>query len=537
VSRAATGSTLGRARKCAPSLVLPQIRREGMNRDRLGSAIHAHLAQRATTRNWGILLEGLDALAREYQLDEQETEIFRARCLSFDWTPPPGALAEVALGLLADGSVVRVEGGRGEYVAPAGGPPLVFALTIDVMWAEPAPLFEGDRRGGPVSPAPFVVPIGSRLVVVEYKTGDPTHTDAVEVNDQVRAGAALAAIWTGAEEVEIAVVYVRKGDGLWDQPEHTLKLADLDAIEADIRRVIQRVEEQRARHAAGLPLDGFTVGPHCGYCDAIDHCSAQRAALAQVLGDDALLKPGAPLDEATIRRLLVMAPRLEKLAERIDAEARRFVQREGRPVQLDGGKVWGPHEKQKDTIDPAKGFAILSELVGEELAKAAVQVKLTGTAVKAAIGKAQEAQGTDESKAAMVRRFYAMARKEGAIVPGTETWWSAHRPPAPALPEAEPPRVEIAEAWIPTEETAPPLASLTTADAVKLGRKALPHEQQLASLLVEIRALTTTPDGPSTLAAVRQCVEAAAALRHGGDLLAAAKTLRDRAEQLGRLNP
>jgi hypothetical protein len=302
-------------------------------------------------------------------------------------------------------------------------------MTVDVAWAEPAPF-----TGGPEAPR---CPAGSKAWAVDYKSGDPVFTSGVERNLQTDAAALLIARWTGAAEVVPAIIYIRKGDGLWDVPATALGPAQLDAIEATIRETVARVHEQDQRQSDELFLEGYVESEHCTYCPAATRCPAKTATLQALLGGDVLCED-AELGEVRIRKLLVLAPQLEAMSRRIKDAAKAHVLATGAPIALDSGKLWGPNPNVTKFIEPLAGFRLLEEEVGTELARKALKLSLSREAIKSAAKAHLEAIGSEDSAEGVVRRIFARAIDGKVLLEKTETWWSAYAGAPVAVPALPP---------------------------------------------------------------------------------------------------
>jgi hypothetical protein len=240
--RGATLSGLGHIAACPGSASLPRFQRANTAAS-LGTAIHELIAN-LITHGAGSLVAALDPsmMAARYGLaaDDAGRLAFLAAHLSLP--VPAGALAEVPLGYFPDGSVRRIEGGAGEY--PDVGQ--LLSGTLDAMWAEPGGFFYGDEfQSDPPRAAERT------LWIVDWKTGDETHVPPPDRNWQLRAGAVMAAMWTGAQRVIPAICYVNaaecaeavragvKYEGRWEVGA-PLDAAALDAIEAEMCAVLAR---------------------------------------------------------------------------------------------------------------------------------------------------------------------------------------------------------------------------------------------------------------------------------------------------------
>jgi hypothetical protein len=412
VTYVASGSRLPLLDACPASCALPQFPSRNEEAD-LGNAIHEHLAERVGL-GISLAVERLDLIAAKWQLNEKLTGIFRARCISFEWTPPRGAVPEFALGLFEDGSVKQITGGRGKYPSLQG---LILPLTLDIMWAEPTPLYR--TADGIVR-----CPTGSILHVGDYKSGKDKYVSSVETNMQAIAQAVLAARWTGATHALPAIIFVRKGPGLWDVPAAPLGPAELDAAEAHIRALLSAGAAQQAAYAAGDPLS-YRTGPHCLYCDAGPGCTAKLAPIKTLLGDRAPLEPG-PLTRPQAALLAVLEPQLRQLADQAKAALLADVQASGESIPLGSGRAWGGYLETEDVLIADKVLPVLEEEVGPELAQAAVRMKITKTAMGDAIKASHEAQGIERQKAAAMRRVLARSREAGGIETRTRIRYGLH---------------------------------------------------------------------------------------------------------------
>ena len=409
-----SGSSAHRAMLCPPSAVLPKVRREGIDADS-GSCIHDHLADRAEM-SLDVALDKLDAHIRKWGLPEKEGEIVRARCQGFTFVPPAGAVTELGLCLLESGEVVRVEGGRGDYELPDDG---LMPMTIDLIWSEPERL-EIDPTTGHI-----YCPKGSLLFVVEYKSGDDVHVPPVEANPQALGGALLAARYTGAERVVPAIVYVRKGDGLWDYLPNWLEEEALADIERELRETGRRVDALVEELAKGgeLQPSAFTTGPQCTYCDAQAHCPPKTAALKRFLGEAVDFRDGA-LREQQATLLAEQLPQGEAFLRQVKEALKCYVAENG-PIPLADGRVWGPNQHETRGVRARVALPVLQDELGDF---ALDTCSITRESIERAVAGKLEADNVQRGKAAAMRRVMGKLETAGAIVRRTEDWWQAHTP-------------------------------------------------------------------------------------------------------------
>lgn len=410
--------------KCTGSAVLPRIESVSDAANE-GSAIHESLAVRATHGLEASLVQWPDIAAR-WGLDERETGIVGARLRSFIWCPPNGALVEVGLAMLTDGSVARVEGGRGEY--PALPPGTLLPGQADVVWSEPEPLDLSD-------PARPRCPKGSLLVVGDYKTGDAANVTGADRNEQLLSLGLLWARFTGAEAVRVAAIFPGPEKGTWDTTS-VLRAAAFDRIEARIRARHARIEVQREAFARGEHIE-LVEGPHCTYCPAEAACPAKTARLRALVADGDAPFAAGPLSPELARNAAVILPMLGQLEKKMRAALQAHAKSFG-PIDLGNGNVWGPIVETKEEIDYAAAYDVLRDELGPERVQAAA--KITKSAIDDAIGALHEERGIKKQKSAAMRRVLARLHEAKAIRDVAGETFKAYRPGASA---------EAAEASIP----------------------------------------------------------------------------------------
>lgn len=407
-----SGSMLPLVGKCAPAGVLPRVARIG-DRDRMGSALHEHARDRLVLGLDGALAR-LPEVAAAWHLDETEESIFRARAYGFEWTPPRGALPEIALCLCEDGRVEIVKGGRGQYEdLPADA---LIPTQIDIFWAEPEPLYR-DASGAVRCPPTSVLYVG------DYKSGQEKYVDNVERNLQTLLGCVLAAKLTGARYAVPAIIYWRKGKGLWDVPPVPLDEAGLKLAEEGIRAIHARARDAGARLAAGEPVQ-YVTGTHCDFCDSSTYCPAKLAPLKRWLG---VVDP-LSLAQLTREQMVELAPLLaqaDAFARLLRAGMTAWTKEHG-AFEVAPGKHWGPHVQPTQSLDADKAIAALADEIGPEAAQEAVKREVSKAAVEAAIAQAHKRSGIMRQKSAAMRRFLGRMRATGGIVEGRKIVYGLH---------------------------------------------------------------------------------------------------------------
>jgi hypothetical protein len=413
-----SGSALNGVNACAGSAALPKIAHTGAKAD-AGSAFHDHARDR-TTMTPGDAAARIAEHAERWRLDEVSASILAARARSWEWQPPPGTLSEVALGLFEDGSVHLVTGGRGTYQAipPHHHNALRVATRVDFFWAEPHPLVAG---------RPPQCPPGSLLWGCDLKTGSDTWVEPVEHNLQALAAAVLPALWTGARAAVPAIVYPGPGQGEWDVPPAPLDYAGILRGRDLLLEIVARANEQRTRAIRQLPL-ALTEGGHCTWCDSAIYCPAKVASLKEYLGNPRPFEAvELTADEAV--RVAQLLPAFERFAKSAREALERRVDAHGVPIPMGDGTVWGPEVKPKKTIDPVLGFQAVKAAVGEEIANASLDIKITETGIRRAVKALHARTGVTKQGAATVRAIFRELRAADAIGSRTETTYHRWRPP------------------------------------------------------------------------------------------------------------
>lgn len=420
-----SGSMLPLVAKCRPAGVLPRVGRIG-DRDRMGNALHEHARDRLL---YGIdgAVERLGAVAQAWHLDEREESIMRARAMGFEFTPPRGAMPEIALCLCDDGRVEVVEGGRGVYERlPEGG---TLPTQIDIFWAEPLPLYL-DAAGRVRCPPDSVLYVG------DYKTGQETFVDDVERNLQTMLGCVLAAKWTGARFAIPAIIYWRKGKGIWDVPPAPYDAAALAQAEQGILQLHAEAAETKRRIAAGDPVT-YTTGRHCTFCDAETYCTAKVASMKRYLDDP------RPLDatQLTADQALHLArveAQIARFSENLRGVLVAYTKARGPIPEVAPGKSWGAYTKPTSSIDGAVALEALAQEIGSDDANKALKVEVSKSAMEEAIKASHKRSGIARQVSAAMRRVLGRVRAGGGFVDGLQIRFGLHAtvPGKPADPYA-----------------------------------------------------------------------------------------------------
>ena len=348
-----TLSALWRAAICAGSAALPHVRTRDVPGSALGTALHKVQELRARGER-----PDLDAIAEAYAVPADDRGWYYAtarRCLP---VIPPGALAEVPLAYFDDGDCVNIDppDASHRYAVESN----VLPGMLDLIWSEPEPLESSPRLR-------FVearCPPGSTLVVADYKTGNDDNVPPPDRNWQLRAGALMAARWTGATRVIPAICYLEPSpegetnEGRWEMGS-VIDAAGLDAIEFELRDILHRVETARFDVAAGA-VPGLVTGDHCTHCPARTACPAHLAEVrAMVTGTlSTLYLIGAPLTREESEHIANRLPSIKAVVAKAE-EALKLASDIHGPLTLTSGKVYAGKDEAREAIDVGIAIPVL----------------------------------------------------------------------------------------------------------------------------------------------------------------------------------
>lgn len=234
-----------------------------------------------------------------------------------------------------------------------------------------------------------------RVVIRDYKSGYGYGVEAPAKNLQLGFYAVCAADVHGKSAALVELEFL-------DQDSRVIA-ADLDAF--DLAAFRERITTIHAR--ASEPTPPVVTGDHCSMCPAIVNCPA-HLTMAIAFREGAW--PGVmPTDGLTVQAVadgweyLRNAKRVLGLVEKT---YRAFASQW--PVPLANGKVLGPVEREREELDGPVTYQVLRDMHGEAVARAAVGMETSKTAVDAALKPIAPPRG----RAAMVRE--ALAAVEAA---------------------------------------------------------------------------------------------------------------------------
>lgn len=238
------------------------------------------------------------------------------------------------------------------------------------------------------------------VVVIDWKTG----WTAVEPSSlQLRALGMAALTAYGKARAHILIYRLRDGE-----VSHLSGV--LDAMDAGV--VMEEIAHIE-RTAINAGTSQLVTGTQCKFCPALPGCPAQ-AALVNALsleGGSALTAAdvAATLTVDKVRRAWAVFKAAEYAVERGKEACKLFAATT--PCELDNGKVLGPVETEKESVDAGVVHKLLAKDYGVEVADSVVEMAVTKTDLNAALKAQAVARGTPY--APMKEAFYDKIRDAG----------------------------------------------------------------------------------------------------------------------------
>jgi len=351
VGRDPTGSRLARVIACPASSALPQVDDlEPQPAASRGTKIHRYLQRVSEV--------GSDAaLAEVAALNEPELLSY---CETIDIDELPVDLAaEVAFAWNWSRRTGR-ELGRGIDRAYTGLGPTEVGLTTDVLGVD-----RKDRR----------------VFIGDYKSGR-LWVGRPRENAQLMSAAAAACSVFDADEAVVEVIYL-DDDGVPRRFADVVTAWELETFGDDLEAAMQSaIEARMVIGRGGTP--NVAAGSHCRYCSAYRNCPAQTALVRAAV---TALQPGAGApftsgflapDRLAATWRQVQAFRI--MLGRVESEVLALASRE--PIDLGDGKVLGPVETARETIEADTTYTVLEARYGRAAADRAMTRKTSKAAVR-----------------------------------------------------------------------------------------------------------------------------------------------------------
>jgi PD-(D/E)XK nuclease superfamily len=228
-----------------------------------------------------------------------------------------------------------------------------------------------------------------RVVIRDYKSGRGFGVEAPAKNLQLGFYAVAGAAVHGKDAARVELEFL-------DQEREIG--ADLDAL--DLAALRERIRSVWRR--ASEPQPKVVTGDHCTFCPCIVNCPAHltmAVAFTEGIWPNVMPSDGLTIDKvAQGWEYLKNAKRVLGLVEKTyRAYASQW------PVPLSDSKVLGAHDVERDSLDGVVTFQVLRDLHGEVVARAAVSMEAT----KSALDEALKPIAAKGQRAGMVREALA----------------------------------------------------------------------------------------------------------------------------------
>jgi len=240
-------------------------------------------------------------------------------------------------------------------------------------------------------------PVDGVAEVRDYKSGFGYMVAPVERNLQLAHNALCVADTQHVETVRVAI----------DRPDGEGKPVLFDAF--DLAAARERI--RAIWRAVNAPSPAVVAGDHCWRCECIRNCPAH---LTMAIAFSEGLWPGVlPTDGLTVAKVaqgwefLANAKRLLGLVEKT---YRAFASLN--PIPLANGKVLGEHEVQREELDGLITYQTLRDLHGEPVARQAVTMEATKSALETAL----KPIAPNGKRAGMVREALQAIRDANGVV-------------------------------------------------------------------------------------------------------------------------
>lgn len=231
-------------------------------------------------------------------------------------------------------------------------------------------------------------------------------------NLQIRGLAAAAALSYGCDEVE-GIIYHRREDSSGFTERAHFDAIDLAETLDQIRGVRARVRRARADLEAGR-RPALREGPWCKHCPAFPDCPVKKELVHELLrGEDLVETVRRSLTPANAREGYFRLVAAKDLVGRLERVFKDYATEY--PIDLGGGRVFGPTTSKRETLDGAVAYHAVKEIYGDKVAEAAVEWKAPKKRITDAIRPAVQAAGGKITRATL-EVFELIRGRRGARV-------------------------------------------------------------------------------------------------------------------------
>jgi hypothetical protein len=238
-----------------------------------------------------------------------------------------------------------------------------------------------------------------RVVVRDYKSGAGFGVAAPRENVQLGFYAVCAADVNGKDAARVEIEFLDR---------ETTRTADLDAL--DLAAMRDRI--RAIWNATGGDDPRVVTGDHCQGCPCITRCPAHLTmAIAFTEGAWPGVMPTDGLTPEKVAQGWEFLKNAKRVLGLVEKTYRAIAA--GTPIDIGNGKVLGAHTVEREALDGPITFQTLRDLHGEAVARAAVSMETSKTALEEAL-KPVAGKG---KRAGMVRdALVAIGAANGVVV-------------------------------------------------------------------------------------------------------------------------
>lgn len=250
----------------------------------------------------------------------------------------------------------------------------------------------------------------SEVLVADFKTGNGW-VPAASRNWQLAVGALAMSALNGESNARVALIMAPEGMTPW------WDVAVLDGFAlAEARMRLMDLAERISTARPDAP--SMVLGEQCRYCPSKLHCPAHTGLIQRVAAEPG--KELATLTDALTSDKARKAYETLKVLRQVvrDVEARLAEYAEQHPIQLDGGRVYGPKAGVETTVDAEVVRRVLSTLHGPDVADKAVEFEASKASVERALRVVYEKRKQDGQKTtlkALNEEAMAVIEADGGI--------------------------------------------------------------------------------------------------------------------------
>lgn len=273
------------------------------------------------------------------------------------------------------------------------------ALALDVSTGGARVLGKGLNRGYLSLIQPEEIPGTADVVRVEpdsvfvadYKTGRNVHR--ASESWQMKMLGLMAARAFGRDVAVVQIIHLDV-DGSVHKNMEIFDEWDLQEI---MSKVVAAVKKIRSLRETGVTIGDVVEGPWCRYCPSFRSCPAKVSLLNHLVAttDEELAgQAKAHLTESNAGQAYEMWRRMKRVVDEVGAAIHAYA--ESSPIDLGEGKVYGPRETARESLDPGKVIRAVKKHLGEDYILDSVKLTATKAHLNRAIRRYWESIPEDD---------------------------------------------------------------------------------------------------------------------------------------------